>query len=182
MLTAGFSLSAQIVEEEQVDNWSDGPARVKLEQIEKYKPQVRRSRLIAINELEEDVKKAKQSISQAQRLMRYKLSRDGRNSEDAWDSLQVQQAQTELDNLKGFVKEAEEYLVYAKAENEKVMKYLVRERTLADAEEDGEEGDDEEDEDDDEVDPDEGVDTDPQLRIKTRLSPEVDEEEDIDED
>ena len=109
----GFS---QIIEEEQVDAWSESPARNRLEQIEKYKPTVRRSRIIAINELEADLAKARESAGNAQRLMNYQLSPDGRTSKEAWDSLEIEQAQAQLDTLNAFIQEAETFLTYAKAE------------------------------------------------------------------
>ena len=175
-------VTAQAIEEEQVDAWSESPARQRLEQIEQYKPTVRRSRIIAIKELEEDLSAAREAAANAQRLMNYQLSRDGRQSKEAWDSTQIEFAQTQLDTLNAFIEQAQEFLVYAKAENEKVMKYLAREQkrvardTLAEGE-----GDEDEDEEDDEF-----SDPDRSFRVKTRLNPEdeedLDGEEDIDED
>ncbi len=176
-LLVGFaSSSAQVGEKIQVDAWSDSPAKVRLEQIEEYRPQVRRSRIIAIEELETDLKKAKESIFKANRMMNYQLSPDGRRSKEAWDSLEIETAQASLDALQAFVKEAETFLSYAKAENEKVMKYLVRERKVAS---DSLSGDEEEDDEETDGDDQEGIDPDPQLRVKTRLSTE---EEEADED
>ena len=175
-------VTAQAIEEEQVDAWSESPARQRLEQIEQYKPTVRRSRIIAIKELEEDLSAAREAAANAQRLMNYQLSRDGRQSKEAWDSTQIEFAQTQLDTLNAFIEQAQKFLVYAKAENEKVMKYLAREQkrvardTLAEGE-----GDEDEDEEDDEF-----SDPDRSFRVKTRLNPEdeedLDGEEDIDED
>ena len=165
-------VTAQVIEEEQVDAWSESPARQRLEQIEQYKPTVRRSRIIAIKELEEDLSAAREAATNAQRLMNYQLSRDGRQSKEAWDSTQIEFAQAQLDTLNAFIEQAQEFLVYAKAENEKVMKYLAREQkrvardTLA-------EGEGDEDEDEDEF-----SDPDRSFRVKTRLNP--DDEEDLD--
>lgn len=180
LVVGAFYLPAQVNEEVQVDAWSESPAKQKLEQIEKYKPQVRRSRIIAIQELEEDLNSAKESIFKAKRLMRYQLSPDGRRSKEAWDSLEIETAQAELDSLQAFVKEAETFLAYAKEENEKVMKYLVRERSgmVSDSLSGEEEEDDEDEDDESDEDGEEGVDPDPQLRVKTRLSPQEEEDED----
>ncbi len=130
-LLSGLTTSfAQVSGEIRVAAWSGSPAQVRLKQIEKYKPQIRRSCIIAIEELEEDLRLAKESISKANQTMTYQLSLEGLGAREAWDSLEIEIAQTVLDSLQAFVNEAEKFLYYAKDENEKVLKYLDRERKI----------------------------------------------------
>lgn len=162
---------------EQVDAWADGPAKQKLALIEEYRPAVRRSRTIAIGELEVQLKTAKEVIRKAERRLAYQKRIRNKNTEEVWDPERLVKAEEDLTALKTSVKESAKLLAYAKAENEKVMKFLVREQ-MDDSE--GEGSDDEEDEQED--DEDEGVESEPQLRIKTRVTPDASEEEDLDED
>lgn len=165
-------------DEEQVDAWADGPAKQKLDQIEQYRPVVRRSRTIAIGELEEQLKTANEVIRKAERRLAYQKRIRNKDSKEVWDADRLAKAEEDLNSLKASVKESAKLLAFAKEENEKVLKFLVREQ-MDDTEG---EGSNDEDEQEDEVDEDEGVETEPQLRIKTRITPEGSDEEDIDED
>jgi|GEM_PF-4195090 len=165
-------------DEEQVDAWADGPAKQKLAQIEEYRPVVRRSRTIAIGELEDQLKTANEVIRKAERRLAYQKRIRNKDSKEVWDAERLARAEEELVSLKATVKQSAKLLAYAKEENEKILKFLVREQ-MDDTE--GEGSDDEEDQ-EDEIDEDEGMETEPQLRIKTRLTPEISDEEDVDED
>lgn len=127
------------ISKERAEELANSPAKRRLDEIQQYKPTIRRSRSIAIQELEKDIATAYFKIEAAEKVLYKQRRLQKKNHADAWSPEQMAAAEQSLENLEAFVEAAEEHLGMAKAEHERVLALLARERSEHEAEEEDEE-------------------------------------------
>lgn len=124
---------------ERAKELENSPARQRLDEIQQYKPVIRRSRAIAIQEMEREIAAAYFKIEAAEKVLTKQERLARRNDPEAWTPEQMAAAREQMSALEDYVEEAEEYLDVARAEHEKVLQLLARERSEHEIEEDDEE-------------------------------------------
>ncbi len=137
--------------QERVESLENSPARQRLNEIQPYKPTVRRSRRVATRELETQIKDAEAQLALAEKVMRSEEKKMESKADDAWTAEQLAAAERSIEQLEEVLDGAREQLAVAKVEEAKVQSFFAREKAAGrvarnvDGEKDEE--DDEEDED-----------------------------------
>lgn len=137
---------------DRVVDLENSPARQRLDEIEEYKPVVRRSRSVAIQELEIQIVKGRLQLENGRKKIKEEEGKMKRKEDDAWTSAQMEQAQQALEALDEYLDEAEDELAIAKREEAKVQKFFAREKDAGRIKSSGAVDQDEENDDDDEDD------------------------------
>ena len=149
-LAMSCSLSAQAGDPiDRAESLAESPARKRLNEIQPYKPIVRRSRTIAIEELEQQLVVATLRLQKAEKLIQLEEDKIAKKADDAWTEEQLDAAESAKDDLEDYVEEAQAKLAWAMAENEKVVKFMNRDSNNAAAAYSGDDEFEDDDEDDD---------------------------------
>ena len=113
---------------DRVTDLENSPARQRLDAIEEYKPVVRRSRSVAIEELELQIVKGRLQVENGRKRIETEQDKMNRKEDDAWTSEQMMQAEMAIEALEEYLDEAEDELLIAKREEAKVQKFFAREK------------------------------------------------------
>ena len=112
----------------RVESLENSPARKRLNEIQQYRPPVRRSRSVAVRELQEQIAVGKIQLQRGAKSIEEQEQKMEAKKEDAWTGDQLVAAQEALEELEAYLEEAEAQLAIALVEEEKVQTFFAREK------------------------------------------------------
>ena len=112
---------------------SDSPARKRLDQVQSYKPKVRRSRVVAIQDLENRLSTARKTLEVAEGKVKAQEELQAGQSPEAWTPERLLSAKEELARFKSSILASEQFLTSARQENQAVLSFMEQERAAPDA-------------------------------------------------
>lgn len=129
LLPLGPLAAQNQVAKDRAEALANSPAKQRLDQIQQYKPVIRRSRSLVIQEMEQDIAAAYIKLDAGETVIRKQERLAKKGDPKAWPPEQIAETKVKMAALEAYLEEAEEYLAQAKAEHARVLELLARERS-----------------------------------------------------